>query len=474
MTTENRLTTQPIPSLIRRIGIPASIGYFFHTMFNVVDTYFGGLISTQALASLSLSFPVFFMIIAMGTGISSGTTALIANALGAGEEEEARVLAIQGISFGLLSSILLTVLGLLLSPWLFRTLGATEEYLAMALSYMNTIFCGTCLFMLVYMLNAILNGLGETRPFRNFLIAGFLMNVVMDPWFIYGGLGVPAMGIMGVAAATLVIELIGCVYLGRKAFQSGLISTVDLKRILPRMDPFLQIARQGLPATLNMMTVGIGIFVITFFVSQFGKEAVAAYGAAVRVEQMVLVPSIGLNIATLTLVAQNNGARLFHRVAQTLRTALAYGGVLMAIGAAALLVGANVLVTFFSEDHAVLTIGATYLRIDALTLYAYVILFVNVAALQGMKRPMFGLWIGLYRQIVAPCIVFWVLTRILGVGLLGIWGGILAITWSAAIYSFFYTRRAVKKISDTGTPDTCQMSPLGPARSLNKAPERWS
>jgi putative MATE family efflux protein len=273
------------------------------------------------------------------------------------------------------------------------------------------------------------------------------MNIIMDPWFIYGGLGVPAMGIVGVATATLLVELTGCVYLGRKALQSGLITTMDIRHMIPRMDPFVQIAQQGFPASLNMMTVGIGIFVITYFVSQFGKEAVAAYGIAVRVEQIVLVPTIGLNIATLTLVAQNNGARLFHRVGETLRTALLYGGVLMAIGAVALLIGARLLIAFFSEDRAVLGIGATYLRIDALALYAYVILFVNVAALQGMKRPMFGLWIGLYRQIVAPFIVFWFLTKIPGVGLPGIWWGIFAITWSAAACSFFYTRRILRKVS---------------------------
>jgi putative MATE family efflux protein len=446
MTKENLLTTQPIPELIRRIGIPASIGYFFHTMYNVVDTYFGGLISTQALASLSLSFPVFFIIIAMGTGFSSGTTALIANALGAGKGEEARVLAVQSISFGVLSSILLTALGLLISPFLFRILGATEEYLAMALSYMNTIFCGTSLFMLVYMFNAILNGKGETRPFRNFLIAAFLMNIVLDPWFIYGGLGVPAMGIVGVAAATVLIQLIGCVYLGRKVLRSGLIAMADFKHVIPRLGPFVQIAQQGLPASLNMMTVGIGIFVITYFVSHFGKEAVAAYGVAMRVEQMVLVPTIGLNIATLTLVAQNNGAKLFHRVRETLRTALTYGGVLMAGGAVALLIGARVFIAFFSEDRSVLDIGATYLRIDALALYAYVILYVNVAAQQGMKKPLFGLFLGLYRQMVAPFIVFWLLTRVLDVGLLGIWLGIFGITWSGAAFSILYTRRLLSRV----------------------------
>jgi putative MATE family efflux protein len=448
MAAENRFTTQPIPALIRHVGIPASIGYFFQTMYNVVDTYFGGLISTQALASLSLSFPVFFIIIAMGTGLSSGTTALVANALGAGKRMEARVLAIQGISFGLLCSLLLTALGLLASPWLFRILGATEEYLEMALSYMDTIFYGTSFFILVYMLNAILNGLGETRPFRNFLVVAFLMNLILDPWFIYGGLGVPAMGITGVAIATVLIQVIGCAYLGRKVLRCGLISAGDFKRLVPRLNPFVQIAQQGFPASLNMMTVGIGIFVITYFVSQFGKGAVAAYGVAVRVEQMVLVPAIGLNIATLTLVAQNNGAKLFNRVSETLSTALAYGGFLMVIGAAALLIGGNSFVAFFSEDRSVLGIGATYLRIDALALCAYVILFVNVAAQQGMKKPMFGLWIGMYRQIVAPLVIFSVLTRILNIGLLGIWWGIFAITWSAAVLSVSYTRRLLRRVTE--------------------------
>jgi Na+-driven multidrug efflux pump len=166
-----------------------------------------------------------------------------------------------------------------------------------------------------------------------------------------------------------------------------------------------------------------------------------------RIEQMALVPTIGLNIATLALVAQNNGARLLHRVQEVLKTALMYGAGVVALGAVAILVWAKQLMAFFTDDGAVLAIGATYLMIDALALYAYVILFVNVAALQGMKRPMFGLWIGLYRQIVAPFIVFWFLAKIPGVGLPGIWWGIFAITWSAAACSFFYTRRILGKVS---------------------------
>jgi putative MATE family efflux protein len=445
MADNNRLIAGPVPKLVREITLPASIGFFFNTMFNVVDTYYGGLISTQALASLSLSFPVFFIILAMGTGMSTGTTALIANALGAGKNEEARLFAIQGITFGNLTAIALTVLGIYVSPTMFRMLGASNEYLVMAVTYMKTIFVGTLFFILVYMLNAVLNGIGETRPFRNFLIAGFFMNIILDPWFIYGGFGLPGMGITGIALATVLIQAIGCVYLGFKVNRTGVISGRAWSDIFPKPGPFKEIARQGFPASVNMLTVGMGIFVITYFVSHFGREAVAAYGIAMRVEQIVLVPTIGLNIATLTLVAQNNGAGRFDRIHAALRTCLKYGAYVMAMGSLAVFIGARPLMALFTSDESVIDVGVTYLRIDALVLYAYVVLFVHVAALQGMKRPMFAVWIGLYRQIAAPFILFWTVTRVFDFGLLGIWWGIFSITWSAALLTLLYARSLLKK-----------------------------
>ncbi len=446
MTKPNDLISQPIPGLIRKLAVPASTGYFFNTMYNVVDTYFGGLISTQVLAALSLSLPVFFIIIAIGTGLSNGTTALIANALGAEKRKEASLLSTQGLTFGVLISIVLTALGYFASPFLFMALGASDVYLETALVYMKTIFFGTVFFLLVYMLNAILTAAGDTRSFRNFLIAGFFLNGILDPWFIYGGFGIPALGVTGIALATVLIQLIGTVYLGIRVSKTGLVTSGKIKDYLPRFGPFRDIVTQGVPASLNMMTVGIGIFVITFFISAFGKEAVAAYGVAMRIEQIVLIPTIGLNVAALALVAQNNGAERFDRVRQVLGTALKYGAWVMTAGTLFVFLLARPLMTLFTEDREVIGIGATYLMIDALVLYAYVILFVNVAALQGVKRPMIAVWIGLVRQIVAPVVLFYLVTQVFDWGLLGVWWSIFSITWSAALFSFLYARRVLNRL----------------------------
>ena len=440
------LTAGPIPSLVKNIAIPASIGLFFHTMYNVVDTFFAGRVSTQALAAMSLSFPAFFLIIALGSGLGVGATALMGNALGAGDSNKASVLALQGLGVGLVSGVLVGGIGIMVSPFLFRSLGATDQYLHLCLVYMDIIFAGAAAFLLVYMSNSILQAQGNTRPHRNFLIAGFVANCGLDPWFIYGGLGVPPMGIGGVALATVLIQLGGGVYLAFRAWQSGLLRLERISDLLPRWRVISEIVRQGLPSSLNYMTIGLGIYVITFFVSDYGPVAVAAYGAAMRVEQIVLLPSIGLNIATLTLVAQNRGAGLQNRVWESMRVTLSYGARIMALGTILVLLLARPLMSFFTNDQNVIDIGTTYLRIDALVLYAYVILFVHVAALQGVKRPMFGVWVGLFRQILVPALVFYIMTRVLNVGLLGIWWGIFGITWAAALSSAYAGRRYLARI----------------------------
>ena len=415
-------------------------------MFNVVDTWYGGQLSTKALAAMSLSFPVFFVILAIGSGVSSGATTLIGNALGSRNHEEAKRYLSQSLSFALIHALILAALGLTLAPRIFMLMGANGEYLALALSYMNVIFAGCPFFLLNFVMNAILNSHGNTIAYRNFLIGGFFLNLILDPLFMYGWGGFPALGLAGVALSTVFIQCIGNFYLFRQLSKTGSMPSLSLTDISPRWSHYRELIRQGFPSAMNMMTVSLGIFIITWFVGRFGEQAVAAYGIGSRIEQIALLPVMGLNISTLALTAQNFGAEKIGRIRETLRVSLRYGVMFAASGTAAALLYSRELMGIFTADRFVIDSGVQFLAIEAYVLPAYVLLYISVSAMQGIKMPMFGLIIGLYRQIAGPTFVFHLLTTIMGLGLVGIWWGIFGITWSAALVVVIYVSRTLAKL----------------------------
>jgi putative MATE family efflux protein len=310
------LTADSIMRLTWRIAMPMSVGMFFNTMFNVVDTLCAGWLGTDALAALSLSFPVFFVIIAVGSGINQGATALMANAFGGGDHHEAQRVFAQSLVFTVAVTPFLSVAGLIVSPWLFRQLGAEGEYLHTVLAYMNVTLAGGIFYLLPSVINCALAAQGETRVFRDFLFLGLVANVALNPLLMWGWLGLPAMGVAGIGLATVIIQMGGCVFMWRAAAKTDLVRGIKASDFRPDLAVIRRITGQALPAALNMLTVGLGIFVITWFVKHFGKEAVAASGIATRIEQIVLMPAIGLNAAVLTIVGHNHGASLPHRVRQ--------------------------------------------------------------------------------------------------------------------------------------------------------------
>ena len=439
------LTRGDVAALTKGIAIPASVGFFFNTMYNVVDTYFAGLLEPLALAALSLSFPVFFILIALGNGISTGTTALIANELGQKNKEQARVYATQAISYGIILSIIITVAGVVSTSSLFRIFGASGEYLDMTLIYIDTLLFGSVFILMTFILNASLNAVGNTKTYRNFLIAGFIMNVALDPLFIFW----LDMGIMGIALATVLINVIGMIYIAYQSNREGILCLHCTRYIVPRFGIFRDITYQGFPAGLNMMTVALGFFVITYFLSTFGENAVAAYGVALRIEQIFLLPTIGLNIATLSIVGQNFGARHFTRIHRTLSVNIRYGLIVTFFGGLFVFLFGNPIMRIFTSDPAIISMGAAYLRYAALMQWGYVLIFMHVSALQGLKRPLFSFWIGIYRQIVAPAILFSLLTMVLGFDVTGIWIGIFLSVWSGALITVLYARRKIDSITLT-------------------------
>ena len=437
------LTRGDIRRHIFTLAVPASTGFLFHTLFNVTDTWFAGMISTQALAALSLSFPIFFMIVSIAGGMSEGATALIGNALGSGAKEEARHLLNNALMLAALLGGLLTLAGYIAAPFLMRHLGANGAYLDEAVGYISVIILGTALFVFSFFSNAALNAQGDTVSFRNILIVSALLNVMLDYWFVTGGLGISPMGVEGIAVATVIIEGITLLYLFSRLVRTPLFAVNVPWRYDP--DAVVELARQGLPPSLNLALTAVGIYIITYFASAFGQEVVAAYGIGMRIEQIMLMPAIGLNVAVLAIVAQNHGSRSHHRIAEAVQVALGYGAALAVFGGALLLGASDLLMELFSSSRGVIVEGAVYLRIEALILYPFMVIFVYLAMLQGIKRPGFIFYLSLARQVVLPVAVLYLLAAA-GSGVVSIWVAIAAIVTLSALVTWWYARRELTRL----------------------------
>jgi putative MATE family efflux protein len=441
-TNSQNLTTENIPTLIRQLAIPASVGMFFNTMYNVVDTFYAGLISTQAISALTLSFMIFFLIIGFGYGFSSAITALLGNALGKKRYKLASIYAHKGLIFVPVIGIVLTVLGYFAAPYLFTLLGAKGEYLQISLDYINTILFGSIFFMFNFSLNSILVATGDTKSYRNSLIFGFFGNIILNPIFIYGF----NLGIKGLALATVLIQVINMFYLLYKVLQTKLVHFEKLEYFMPNLRIYKLFATQGLPASLNMLTMSIGSLILTYFVSHYGVQAVAGYGIGYRVEQLMLLPALGLNTAVLTLVSNNFGAKKYDRVIETLKVSIKYGFIISTIGIISLTILGRFIISLFDSNPIVVDFGVDYLLVEIWIFYAYVVLFICVSTLQAIKQPKMLLYIGLYRQIFAKLIIAYFIVKYFELDFIYLWFGILFMIYSAAIFAYFYTNGLLKKI----------------------------
>ncbi|HIP43858.1 MAG TPA: MATE family efflux transporter, partial [Sulfurospirillum arcachonense] len=412
-------------------------------MFNVTDTFFAGEISTQALASLSLTFSIFFIIIAVAGGMGQGVTALIGNAIGKKKIDDAKQIILHVLFFAISIAIIITTIGYLSAPFLMGILGAQGEYLKEALSYINIILFGAIFYVGVFFTNAMLTSLGNTKAFRNFLVIGFFLNIILDFWFIKGGLGIEPMGVRGIAYATIIIEFLGFVYLFSVLKKTYLLQNLPTFRFDKQI--IFSFFKQGTPPTINMLLMALGMFIITYYISDFGQHVVAAYGIAIRIEQIFLLPSIGINVAVLAIVSQNNGAGLYERVKESVIYAQKVGFILWIIGMLSLFAFGEFLMGLFTDDVLVIEAGLSYLYAAATSLYAYVLVFINISFLQGIKKPALLVFLSLFRQLLVPVVVF-SLFAYYKLSLEFYWWGLVTFIWLSALFIVWYAKRKFSEI----------------------------
>ena len=432
------LTKDNIPTLIRQIAIPSSIGTLFQTLYNIVDVKFAGLISPDAITAIAKSFPIYFIIIGFTAGLSIGVTALISNAIGKNDEKKASLLLAQAILTSLIISFLVTLVGIYGTGPILKFLKTNPEIIFYAKDYMDIIFLGASLFFLQLTINSFLVSRGDTKSLRNVLIITFFLNLVLNPIFIYGLYFIPAMGIKGIALATLCSQLFGLIYIILKVNKTNLKKFLNPECFIPKYNLQKEILSQTIPATISMMLIGLGVFVLLFYVSTYGDYSAGGYGAAIRFEQLFLLPVLGLNASTLALVGQNFGAMNFVRIHETYTRSIFYGTLFMGICGLFVFFSSDYIMYFFSDNDEIIFYGSTYLKIAAFAGPCYPIFFISSALLQGLKKPNYQMVINLMRMVILPVFGLSVAVLYLHVNFTTMFLVVLTINYvfAAAVYKF--------------------------------------
>jgi len=430
-TASNPLTEGPVLGHLIRLSIPASMGMIFNTAYNLSDFWFAGKLSHDALAGVSIAGSVFFLLLAIGIGIQTGASAVIAPEAGSGNNEKVATLVDQVFGLSLVLSVIVTVGGWLVAEPLVRFLGAESHIAPLSMEYVSITLLGTFTFVLSFAAAGALMALGDTKSNRNALAFGFFVNLALNPLLTFT-LG---LGISGLALATVLIKAASAAYLHHVlAKATGRWSKPGFD-----LEHWLTLLRQVLPASFNMLTIILGGFITVSLVGRFGSEHVAGYAVGLRLEQVLLLPALGLNAAVMAIAGQNLGAGKHQRVHETYTKALAVGLAMAAVSIPVMVFLSPAMMDFFTNDEAIRRTGAAYLKIDAIAFYAYVVLFLSTATLQALKQPLFPMVLGLARQLVIPVTINYWLIVYRGFPMMSIFYTIISVVVIAALVAHWYT-----------------------------------
>ena len=405
------LLTDDIKVLLKKLAIPASVGTLFQTLYNVVDTFFAGKISPEALSALSKSFPIYFIIIGTCIGVTVASTSLIANSIGESDERKTLNYFTHSIYYGIIVAIIIAFIGLTYADDIFDIMVTTPEVKSLGLEYTNIIFAGSVVFILVVCLNSLLHAEGDTKTYRNLLILSFFLNIILNPILIFGFMFIPAMGVKGIAVATILSQFISLVIIFIKIINNKRVKQLSLNYFKPKFLYFKNLFFQSVPITVSISASSFAFTIVITYVGNFGEYAVAGYGAGERFVHVMLLPVLGLNTAIVSIIGQNFGAKNYERIKEAYFTAIKYGVSIMILSGFIVYFIADIIIGLFSSNLDVINSGKQYLKIQTFAFPAYTIFFMCNGFFIGLKKAEYAMVSNLIRNFAIPVIVYYIAVK---------------------------------------------------------------
>lgn len=340
---------------------PIVLTNLLHSAYQLIDTFWVGRLGTDAVAAVSLSFPVLFLLITLGTGFSISGTILVAQYWGGKNREQVNYVSSQTVSLMLIVSVIVATIGYIIAGPVMKLIGAEGDVLPLATDYLQISSIGVVFMFSFFVYQSLMRGVGEIKRPLQIVALTVLLNLFLDPFFINGFGPFEGMGVTGAALATIFTQGIASAIGFWLMFRGSQGIKIQLSSF--KLDPQLvkRMFFLGLPASIEQSMKALGLTMISFLVAGFGTSVVAMYGIGIRMMALVIIPAFGLSMATSTLVGQNIGAKKVDRAEKIARKSIAYGfSVLLVLGVLSFF-GANLFAQTFIPDDPEVIIGAARL-----------------------------------------------------------------------------------------------------------------
>ncbi len=361
--THNHITDGNLLRAILLLAGPMMASSILQNVQSLIDLFWVGRLGAEAVAALSMSGTMLMLMFPVVLGLATGTVAIVSRHVGAGEMDEASRVAGQSLLAGVIIGVITGVVGWWLAPHvvvLFRAEAAVAE---LAIAYLRINLAGIVTMILLFVGSSAMRGAGNaTIPMLSMILSN-VINIILDPIMIFGLLGVPAMGVRGAAAATVIAQFFAMVIIMATMASGRTGLHVTPSRWRPHVVTMWRLLRIGMPSTIQMVARSLMGVVIMRLVAGCGTAAIAAHGIGVRLHMMLLLPAFAFGNATATMVGQNLGAKQPERAHLAAWMATGMDVLVMLIAAMGLFIFAPTLIGFFNTDTSVVEVGTSMMRI---------------------------------------------------------------------------------------------------------------
>lgn len=441
-----KLTQGPVGRHLIDMTVPVLFGITTLMAQSFIDTYFLGMVGVRALAAYSFGFPILMIVTSVAIGLGAGTSSVVARAIGAGDHRRAKRLATDSLLLSFLITAVLSFIGILTINPLFRLLGAPEDMIPMISTFMTILYCGVPFLVIGMVGTSSMRATGDTVLPSKLMVAGAILNVALDPIFIFGLGPVPGLGLNGAAIAALLAR--GLMFAGTIYFLAHRLDMISFKKPQPgeMRRSWRDILHVGLPAAGTNAIIPVGMALVTAMIARYGPEAVAGFGVASRVESMVLVIYYAMSSTIGPFVGQNLAAGKEKRIQLALRLCARFcilSGLVIAVVLALL---SNLIPALFSDNDAVTSVTRLFLWIAPISYGAYGIVMVVNAAFNGLGTPMPGVMISATR-----IIVLYVPLAFLGkamFGIAGIFGAYAVANFLSGLLGYYWAKTNAHRLSE--------------------------